>query len=74
MSVLLSISSNCLRTFSFLTNKVVSLPKECNTPASSTEIYPAPTITAFLGCFGKASKKSSEVIPNSLPGILGIEG
>jgi len=37
-------------------------------PASSTATYPLPTIMVLFGLFVN-SKKSSEVMPNSAPGI-----
>ena len=42
-------------------------------PASSTATYPLPTIIVLFGLFFN-SKKSSEVIPNSAPGISGTTG
>ena len=42
-------------------------------PASSTAMYPLPTIIVLFGLFFN-SKKSSEVIPNSAPGISGTTG
>ena len=42
-------------------------------PASSTATYPLPTIIVLFGLLFN-SKTSSEVIPNSAPGISGTTG
>ena len=65
--------SNFLRMLFFLASSLTSEPKALSMPASSTAMYPLPTIMVFFGLFVN-SKKSSEVMPNSAPGISGTIG
>lgn len=63
-------SSKPRRTFGWRTKTWTSVPSPLKIAANSKAIYPPPTIQILFGLEGR-SRASSDVITNSLPGILG---
>ena len=73
MSSVPSISSKARSTRSRRSTMTTSLPSARSIPASSTAMYPLPVTTVRRG-HSSSSKKPSEVIPSSAPGVGGTEG